>query len=113
MKFKLDENLPTRAAEVLRTAGHDVVHLLDQAAPGTKDADVAQLVRNEGRALITLDLGFADIGTYPPAKGPANNELDNVGWRLEISSRCETIQGWQRAGGYRQRSGIGSEYLER
>ena len=66
MRFKLDENLPAQAAEVLRTAGHDAVHLLDQVAAGAEDARVARLAQKESRALITLDLGFADIGTYPP-----------------------------------------------
>jgi predicted nuclease of predicted toxin-antitoxin system len=67
MKFKLDENLPTRAVEVLRAAGHDAVHLLDQVAAGVRDAVVAQLARSEGRALITLDLDFADIRAYQPS----------------------------------------------
>ena len=70
MKFKLDENLPTRAVDALRAAGHDAVHLLDQVAAGLQDAGLAQLTRNEGRALITLDLDFADIRTYQPRDYP-------------------------------------------
>ncbi len=66
MKFKLDENLPGGAAEVLRAAGHDAIHLLDLASAGAADAEVAQLIRAEGRALITLDLDFADIRAYRP-----------------------------------------------
>ena len=61
MRFKLDENLPALAVEVLRAAGHDAVNLLDQIAPGAEDAAVAELVQREGRALVTLDLDFADI----------------------------------------------------
>lgn len=67
MRFKLDENLPVRAAEALRAAGHDVVALLDQLAAGAQDTTVAQLVRDERRALITQDLDFADIRAYPPS----------------------------------------------
>ena len=35
LKFKLDENLPTEAAEVLCSAGHDAVTVLDQSLGGT------------------------------------------------------------------------------
>jgi predicted nuclease of predicted toxin-antitoxin system len=68
MKFKLDENLPVRAVEVLRAGGHDAVHLLDQVAAGADDASVAQLVQREDRALVTLDLDFADIRAYEPGR---------------------------------------------
>jgi hypothetical protein len=37
---------------------------------GELDPDVASLCRREQRALITLDLGFADIRTYPPREYP-------------------------------------------
>ena len=40
MRFKLDENLPIRAVEVLRATGHDAVHLLDQIAAGADDGTV-------------------------------------------------------------------------
>ena len=49
-------------------AGHDAVNLLDQMAAGAQDAAVAQLVLREGRALITLDLHFADIRAYQPGE---------------------------------------------
>jgi predicted nuclease of predicted toxin-antitoxin system len=70
MKFKLDENLPARAVDVLRAAGHDAVNLLDQVPAGAEDAAVALLVQHEGRVLITLDLDFADIRAYEPGKYP-------------------------------------------
>lgn len=68
MKFKLDENLPVRAVEVLRAAGHDAVNLLDQIPAGAEDAAIVQLVQREERVLVTLDLDFADIRTYEPGK---------------------------------------------
>ena len=68
MRFKLDENLPVRAAEVLRAAGHDAVNLLDQVPAGAEDVAVAQLVLREGRVLVTLDLDFADIRAYEPSQ---------------------------------------------
>lgn len=68
MRFKLDENLPADAAELLRGAGHDAVTVLDQAMGGSSDPNVAVVCQAEDRALITLDTDFADIRTYPPSE---------------------------------------------
>lgn len=65
MRFKVDENLPIEVAEVLRTAGHDAATVNEEAVGGVCDPDLA-LVQRESRALITLDVGFADIRSYPP-----------------------------------------------
>lgn len=70
MKFKLDENLPPVLVLLLDEAGHDAVHVLDQDLGGAPDPEVATVCKNEGRALVTLDLDFADIRTYPPAEFP-------------------------------------------
>ena len=69
-RLKLDENLPAEAAVVLRDAGHDAVTILDQNMAGDPDSDVARVCRAEDRAVVTLDLDFADIRTYPPADYP-------------------------------------------
>jgi len=69
-KFKLDENLPVEAADVLRAAGHDALTVLEQHMGGRPDTDVASVCRQEGRTVITLDLDFADIRAYPPAEYP-------------------------------------------
>ena len=67
MKFKLDENLPVEASILLREAGHDSLTVLDQNMGGKADEQVIQVCLQEQRALITLDLDFADIKTYPPS----------------------------------------------
>jgi predicted nuclease of predicted toxin-antitoxin system len=66
MRFKLDENMPVEAAELLRAANYvaDTVH--DEQLAGHPDPDVALVCQREQRALITLDLDFADIRAYPP-----------------------------------------------
>jgi predicted nuclease of predicted toxin-antitoxin system len=94
MRFKLDENLPIRAAEVLRAAGHDTANLLDQVAAGARDASVAELVRRGERVLITLDLDFADIRAYQPSdyRGivvlrPRRSSADEI---LRLLSRVAT-----------------------
>ena len=66
MRFKIDENLPVETAELLRRAGHDAMTIIDQQMNGEPDHQVASVCRKEQRAIITLDLDFADIRTYPP-----------------------------------------------
>lgn len=67
LRFKLDENMPGEAAVSLRSAGHDVRTVLEQRLGGRPDADVLNVCRDEGRILVTLDIGFGDIQSYPPA----------------------------------------------
>ena len=67
MRFKVDENLPVEAAEVLRQGGHDAMTVLDQHVGGRTDIRLASLCWQERRALVTLDIDSADIRTYPPA----------------------------------------------
>jgi predicted nuclease of predicted toxin-antitoxin system len=67
MKFKLDENLPIEASTLPREAGHDSLTVLDQNMGGKTDEHIMQICLQEQRALITLDLDFADIKTYPPS----------------------------------------------
>ncbi len=66
MKFKVDENLPAEASELLREAGFQADSVLDEGFGGTEDPDLAIVFQCESRALITLDRGFADMRTYPP-----------------------------------------------
>jgi predicted nuclease of predicted toxin-antitoxin system len=70
MKFKVDENLPIEVAELLRQAGHDAATVLEQHLSGRADSAVALVCQQEDRILITLDLDFADIRSYPPAEYP-------------------------------------------
>ncbi|MBM4090680.1 MAG: hypothetical protein FJ276_14850 [Planctomycetes bacterium] len=69
-KFKVDENLPTEAAGLLAGAGHDAVTVGDQRMVGEPDTNVATVCQREGRAVVTLDLDFADIRAYPPSDYP-------------------------------------------
>ena len=67
-RFKVDENLPVEAAKLLRLAGYDALTVLDQSMGGTLDGPLALVCREEGRALVTLDLDFSNIHSYPPKK---------------------------------------------
>ena len=66
MKFKFDENLPADMGALLGADGHDAHSVLDENLRGAADTSVARACQDEQRILITLDLDFADITTYPP-----------------------------------------------
>lgn len=68
MNFKIDENLPVEAAELLRQAGHNATTVMEQGLAGSSDINLASVCQQENRALITLDVDFADIQAYPPAE---------------------------------------------
>jgi predicted nuclease of predicted toxin-antitoxin system len=70
MRFKIDENLHDDVAALLVAAGHDVQTVYDEGLRGSIDEVIAEHCRIEDRALVTLDLDFADIRTYPPAGHP-------------------------------------------
>jgi predicted nuclease of predicted toxin-antitoxin system len=68
LKFKVDENLPSEVTAALRSALHDAESVLDEALGGVDDREVARVCREEGRILVTLDLGFGDIRLYRPGE---------------------------------------------
>jgi len=70
MLFKLDENLPASLVGVFEAAGHDAISVPGQELQGESDTTIASVCRDEGRALVTLDTGFADIRAYPPEEHP-------------------------------------------
>ncbi len=47
--------------------GHDAHSVVQQSLGGQPDERVIDVCRREGRALITLDLDFSNILTYPPS----------------------------------------------
>jgi predicted nuclease of predicted toxin-antitoxin system len=65
MKIKLDENMPVALAELLDATGHNVRTVADEGLSGRKDPEVLEVAKAEGRMLLTFDLDFADIRTYP------------------------------------------------
>ena len=68
MKFKIDENLPAEAAEILKSAGFEAHTVGDENLSGADDETVANASRSEGRILVTLDLDFANIRAHPPGE---------------------------------------------
>ncbi len=70
LRCKIDENLPTEAATLLLSAGHECHTVFDEDLSGAPDTVVSERCRSEGRVLFTLDLDFSDIRTYPPHEFP-------------------------------------------
>ena len=68
MQFKVDENVHPDVALLLQWAGHDAKTVWDQGLRGKDDSRIAEVCRAERRALVTLDLDFADIRQNPPAE---------------------------------------------
>jgi len=66
MNLKIDENVPIEATEELRRAGHDALTVVDQLLAGQPDSRIAAVCQAESRAVVTLDLDFSDIRTFPP-----------------------------------------------
>jgi predicted nuclease of predicted toxin-antitoxin system len=68
MRFKLDENLSPLLAALFTAAGHEAHSVIEEGLGGKPDERVIDVCRRESRALVTLDLDFANIKAYPPAE---------------------------------------------
>lgn len=68
MKFKIDENLPVEVVDLLRDAGYDTMSVIEQGLGGNTDNTIALVCKQEQRTIITLDVDFANINTYPPSQ---------------------------------------------
>jgi predicted nuclease of predicted toxin-antitoxin system len=66
MNFKIDENLPAEIAGDLRVAGHDADTVAGEGLAGTPDSTLVERAHSEGRVLLTMDKGIADVRKYPP-----------------------------------------------
>jgi predicted nuclease of predicted toxin-antitoxin system len=70
VKFKIDENLSPSLAGMFEAARHDAHSVVQQALGGQPDERIMDVCGREQRALITSDLDFSNILTYPPANYP-------------------------------------------
>ncbi len=70
MKLKLDENLNERGIALLAGGGHDVSTVVLQKMQAAVDTQVIEACCKEGRALVTLDLDFANPISFRPSQYP-------------------------------------------
>jgi predicted nuclease of predicted toxin-antitoxin system len=64
--IKVDEDLPTEVASLLRNAGHDVRTVYDQCLSGLSDDQLWPMIQQEQRVLVTADKGVANARVHPP-----------------------------------------------
>jgi predicted nuclease of predicted toxin-antitoxin system len=66
VKFKFDENLPAECSVCLSNAGHDCQTVAAEKLTGAQDSELFERCQREKRILVTLDLDFANVQSYPP-----------------------------------------------
>jgi predicted nuclease of predicted toxin-antitoxin system len=67
MKFKLDDNLGKRVADLMRLSGYEIATVPEENLSGAADRVLIDACRIEERCLITLDLEFANPLLFKPA----------------------------------------------
>jgi len=70
VRVKLDENLPAELLEDLRAAGHDADSVPSEGLAGSPDPVILAAAPRDGRVLLTLDKGLADLRRHPPDRSP-------------------------------------------
>jgi predicted nuclease of predicted toxin-antitoxin system len=86
MRLKIDENLHEDVAAQFAAAGYEAHTVYDEGLRGSSDEIIIERCQNEERILVTLDLDFADIRTYPPA-----SHLGVIVLRLGNQSRSHIL----------------------
>jgi predicted nuclease of predicted toxin-antitoxin system len=61
MKFLADMGISPQVVEELRKTGHDALHLQDEGLHRLADGEILAHARNQGRVLLTHDLGFGEL----------------------------------------------------
>ena len=87
MRVKLDENLPAQLRSLFTESGHDAETVVDEGLSGATDVEVATVCIGEERVLVTQDLDFSDIRTYPPAE-----HFGIVVFRLSTGARDAVLE---------------------
>jgi predicted nuclease of predicted toxin-antitoxin system len=91
VKFKLDENLGRRAADLIRAAGHDAVTVADQGLRGEADETLFEVCVRENRALVTLHRDFGQVLRYPPAASAGIVVLE-IGRRVTHAALLDRVR---------------------
>lgn len=87
MRILLDQGLPIRAAEFLRSKGGDAVHTEEAGLARAADPAILEWCRSEDRVLFSLDRDFHRLIALASASGPSVVRL-----RLQGLSYRETAE---------------------
>ena len=92
MNLLADENFPSAAVEMLRSAGHDVVWVRT-AFPGISDQDVLARATTEKRILITFDKDFGDLAFRSGLPSSCGIVLFRLDWQAPrlVAARVTAI----------------------
>jgi predicted nuclease of predicted toxin-antitoxin system len=71
VRLLVDEALQTRVAELLRTEGHDALHVVDLGLQGAKDRVLLARARDEGRVVVTTDTDFGTLLALSGGEAPS------------------------------------------
>lgn len=71
MQWLLDQGLPLRAADLLRSQGEDAIHVSEVGMAKTADELILQHASKEVRIVVTLDADFHAILALSGAHGPS------------------------------------------
>ena len=68
MTIKLDENLGSHGAEILRAAGHQVTTVVEEGLASATEHELANVCRSDRKCLVTLDLDFSNPLRFAPSR---------------------------------------------
>ena len=96
MKFLVDNPLSPRVAELLREAGHDVVHVRDRGLQETDDEELFDLAAAEGRTVVSADTDFGALlalrGQMRPSRSVSESCPDTLLEGLALSAEQEATR---------------------
>lgn len=70
MRFLVDEDLPRSLVHLFARFGHEALHVIDAGIRGASDEMVARFAREHDMCIVTGDLDFSDVRSYPPRDYP-------------------------------------------
>lgn len=87
MKLLLDQGLPRGAADLLRTAGLDAVHVAEIGCSTAEDHEILQKAREADRVVVTLDADFHALLALSGAAAPSVIRIRIEGLKADAVSQ--------------------------
>jgi len=95
IRFLLDMGIAHSTGQLLRSQGHDVVHLRDQGLERLPDDQIVAKAREEGRVIVTHDLDFGRIVALSGSSVPSIVTLrlgDMTPKRVNVALKAAVIE---------------------